>query len=63
MAGRLTHRVLAVTDGKALLEMATRAKTHLAIILAEASDYQDTRKWCKEACRQGLIEKYHEYDE
>ena len=55
--------MVAVTDGTALLEMATRAKTHLAIILAEGSDYQDTRKWCKEACRQGLIEKYHEYDE
>ena len=57
------ERVVAVTDGTALLEMATRAKTHLAIILVEGSDYQDTRKWCQEAHRQGLIEKYHKYDE
>ena len=50
------------SDGTALLEMVTRAKTHLAIILVEGSDYQDTRKLCKEAYRRGLIEKYHEYD-
>ena len=56
------ERVVAVTDGTALLEMATRAKTHLAIILVEGSDYQDTRKLCKEAYRRGLIEKYHDYD-
>ena len=57
-------RVVAVTDGTALLEMVTRAKIHLAIILVEGSEYQNTREWCKEACRQGLIEKIRKmYDE
>ena len=55
------ERIVAVTDETALLEMVTRAKTHLAIILVDGNDYQDTRKWCKEARRRGLIEKYVQY--
>ena len=61
------ERVLIVTDGYFLMEMITRAKTHLFVILVEehsgfSSDYDygcrhaNTEKYFQQAAKQGLVE-------
>ena len=54
------ERVVAVTSGHNIMELITRAKTHLIVILVEAegiSDwYEKTKKHFHEAADLGLVE-------
>ena len=54
-------RVVAVTSGGNLMEMITRAKTLLAVIIVGPVDdgplYDDTKEYFQKATEQGLIEE------
>ena len=51
-------RVVAVIDGSSLMEMITRAKTLLAVIIVgDGPLYDDTKEYFQKATEQGLIEE------
>ena len=59
-------RVVAVTYGAKIMEMITRAKTMLAVIIVDGHGYSHSHSYAKskeyfqEAADQGLIEDYSE---
>ena len=50
------ERVVAVTDGMSIMELITRAKTHLSVILVEGSRYAKLKESFQQAADLGLVE-------
>ena len=53
------ERVVAVTDGDHIMELITRARTHLSVILVEENnnDYANTKEYFQQAVGLGLVQK------
>ena len=53
-----TERVVVVTIGVAIMELITRARTHLNVVLVGGRDvsYQNTKNYFQRAADQGLVE-------
>ena len=52
------ERVVAVTSGSNMMELITRAKTHLAVIIVDGHGrlYEKTKEYFQKAAERGLIE-------
>jgi len=50
------ERVVAVTDGWSIMELITRARTHLAVILVEGYQYAKHKEHFQQAADLGLVE-------
>ena len=51
--------MVAVTDGGHIMELITRARTHLSVILVEEdnNDYANTKEYFQQAAGLGLVQK------
>ena len=47
---------MAVTSGRSVMELITRARTHLAVILVEGMFAEKTKKHFQQAGEQGLVD-------
>ena len=50
------ERVVAVTSGSNMMELITRAKTHLSVILVQGSGYAKLKESFQQAAALGLVE-------
>ena len=57
------ERVVAVTHGGSIMELITRAKIHLIVIIVDGCNYGETRSFFLKAAEVGLVEmvKFAEY--
>ena len=51
-----SDRLVVVTDGGEMMELITRARTHLSVFLMGGSNYAKTKKYFQQAAKLGLIE-------
>jgi len=56
-AGWEAERVVAVTSGYFIIELITRAKTRLSVIIADGPQYPDSMKYFQQAAELGLVEE------